>query len=50
MPKCSQCKIRQEYKDAQAIGRNYVAPRAECKRMNIDRENCDDFEPSNVTV
>jgi hypothetical protein len=45
MPKCSKCKIRKEHLEALAKNDFYVAPRAECKRLEIDRENCDDFTP-----
>jgi hypothetical protein len=45
MPKCSKCKIRKEHLEALAKNDFYVAPRAECKRPDVDRENCDDFIP-----
>ena len=41
--KCSKCRIRKEFLEAQKKGEMYVAPRAECKRLSVDRENCDDF-------
>lgn len=45
MSKCSICQERKSHLEALEKNRSYIAPRAECKRLSVDREICDDFTP-----